>query len=80
MKYKVLEHPTRGIFVEYDDIDMKPRFKWSITRDSHEVHAFYNEASIQRELSRWPDRIKSRTEVVEVDTSAKRPFRMRLSQ
>jgi len=77
VKYKILEHPTRGIFVEFDDEERKPRFRWSILRTDPQAHAFYNEASIQRELARWPTKVRERTQVVDVDTTP-RPFRMRV--
>ena len=50
MRYWIIESPTRGILVDFDELDQKPRFAWSIMRTDSKARVFFTREKAERFL------------------------------
>lgn len=69
MQYQIIEHPTRGVYMEFDHHTEKPRFSWSKSCLDDTVMPFYSEYAIKRTLAKFPDNIRERCRLVTIELS-----------
>lgn len=67
MMYYIIEHPTRGCLVEYDLVECKPRFSWSVLRTDPSIMAFYTKATLKAMLNRFKPSVRDKCVVLTVE-------------
>jgi hypothetical protein len=52
MKHWIIEHRTRGCLVDYDELDSKPKFSWSVPRNHKRLMVFYTEDKARQAMQK----------------------------